>query len=101
VIVTHTTDLRCISPINDDVDCYEVDITLTREIMVEEIRKVLKLYTSKKATQEEVTENLASYLGSKVTTRGQHSEFHTVCTVDHLPVPPCVRPGMGLGSNEE
>ena len=99
MIVTHSTDLQCICPVNDGIDYYEIEITLDREVMVEDIRKVLALYKDKKATQESITQNIADYLWAKVTTRGQHSEFRTTCTVDRITTPPCTRPG--LGSNEE
>ena len=95
MLTTHTTELRCQCPIDDRADFYHVEITLDRVIMVEDIRKVLALHTDKKAIQEEVTASITGYLGARVVTHGQHSEFQTRCEVDRLPIPPCKRPGTG------
>lgn len=70
-------------PVNRGRDVYSVQITTDHMIYCEEISSVLRTYTDKYITQEDITKELAEKFKAKVHTMGVHSTVRVYCTVEY------------------
>lgn len=66
-------------PVNDGIDHYNLTISTTKLVKVEDILAAVEKLPAK-AFQEHLTSALASMLGVRVTTVGHHSGVKTTCT---------------------
>ncbi len=79
--VTHKFSLVCRCPVNNDVDYYECEVTVTRLVKCEDVLTAVNNYTGDTVFQEQLTQALADDLGADVVTRGMHvgGKVETTC----------------------
>lgn len=75
--VTHTLTIIAKCPVDQRPDTYDVEITASRVIKVEDILDAAKRFAEIEIFQEDLTTQLARELGATVKTVGYHSTVRT------------------------
>lgn len=69
----YTLQCTALCPVDRTRDFYTITITSDEPVMVERIHEIVKVCTSNPITQEDLTKQLATYLGQRVDSIGYHS----------------------------